>query len=339
MKEEKRIVYLDYLRVIATFFVIILHISGQNFNNIGIRTLEFHAINIYDSLSRFTVPIFVMISGALFLNSTKKITLKKLYSKNILRLVTAFIFWSLLYTLSMYIITPKGIQSFILDFITGYYHLWFIYMLMGLYILTPLLRKITESKDTMEYFLIIGFIVNFIIPFIFKIPKLSYFNSIYNSIGLKMVYGYSFYYVLGYYLFKHEMKEKNQKIVYALGILGALATIILTFILSNYYNKAIPLFYDNFSITIFFQCLALFTFAKYKLNNYKLEKVINISKYCFGIYLVHALIINVLNVLNMNSLTFNTFISIPIISIIVFIVSFIISYIINKIPFINKYIV
>ena len=65
--ESKRIIYFDYLRAIAVFSVIVLHVAAQNWHNADTNTFEWNVFNIYDGVSRWAVPIFVMISGALFL--------------------------------------------------------------------------------------------------------------------------------------------------------------------------------------------------------------------------------------------------------------------------------
>ena len=64
---KERIIYFDYLRVLATMAVIFLHVAAQNWYNTDINTLNWHVFNIYDSIVRWGVPIFIMISGALFL--------------------------------------------------------------------------------------------------------------------------------------------------------------------------------------------------------------------------------------------------------------------------------
>ena len=95
--KEQRIVYFDYLRIIAIFAVVVLHFAAQNWDNIDVSSFEWQVFNLYDAVAAWGVPVFVMISGALFLG--KELTLKKLYGKYILRIVTAFFFWSVLYAL------------------------------------------------------------------------------------------------------------------------------------------------------------------------------------------------------------------------------------------------
>lgn len=85
--------YCDYLRVFATFAVVVLHVSATNWYITDVNVMEWQAFNFYDSIVRWGVPIFVMISGSLFLG--RDVSLKKIYSKYILRMVVAFVFWSL----------------------------------------------------------------------------------------------------------------------------------------------------------------------------------------------------------------------------------------------------
>lgn len=90
--QTERTVYLDYLRVLATFAVMIIHISSVNWYSTDVNGYDWQVLNFYDSIVRWGVPIFVMISGSIFLN--REIYMKRIYSKNILRLVVAFVVWS-----------------------------------------------------------------------------------------------------------------------------------------------------------------------------------------------------------------------------------------------------
>lgn len=92
-KDENRLLYLDILRIMAMFAVIILHISGQYWDEMEMFTYEWNILNIYDSCVRWSVPIFAMISGALFLGKDK--TIKDILCKNTPRIVSAFFFCQL----------------------------------------------------------------------------------------------------------------------------------------------------------------------------------------------------------------------------------------------------
>lgn len=75
-----RVIYFDYLRIISVFAVIVLHISGQNWNGTDVSSFEWNVFNAFDSLTRWCVPVFVMISGALFLDKEQPL---KSFSKKI----------------------------------------------------------------------------------------------------------------------------------------------------------------------------------------------------------------------------------------------------------------
>ena len=87
----KRIYWLDLLRIISILSMILLHVAASFWYVSPSNSYNWIIMNIYDSLVRFCVPVFLMISGALFL-SQKEINIKKLYTKNILRLLISLIF-------------------------------------------------------------------------------------------------------------------------------------------------------------------------------------------------------------------------------------------------------
>jgi len=344
-RRPDRVIYFDYLRILATVAVIVLHVSNQKWGSTDVNSFEWNVFNIYDSAVRWAVPIFVMISGALFLNNENPVSIKKLYTKNIFRIITAFAFWSLFYTLIYNIGKPIGLKSMMVTFLNGHYHMWFLFMIVGLYIVVPVLRKITESLDVTKYFLILALIFTFIVPYLLKLPVLSEFSGLYESLELHLVLGFSGYFVCGYYLYRVDLSKKAQNIIYLLGILAFIFTAVFTALLSIYRQKASNLFYDELAFNVMLESIAVFVFVKYKLNrkftNEKLNKlVLNLSKYSFGIYLIHIFIMDIFRImLGFNTLSFNALLSVPVITIIVFLISLLLSLGLNKIPFLKKYIV
>ena len=138
----ERVAYLDLLRVVSICFVVMIHTVYQSFNSLPVEGWEWQTLNVYDSLSRWAVPIFVMISGALFLDRQKP--LREILKKNVLRLVTAYLFWLAVYSVINQIYY-HDFDSTLTHIIKGHYHMWFILMIIGLYLVTPLLRKIVED--------------------------------------------------------------------------------------------------------------------------------------------------------------------------------------------------
>ena len=98
---RSRVVYLDCLRIFATFIMIQAHVAAQNWFNADVRGFTWNVFNVYDSFGRCSVSIFAMITGTIYGSQDRSLDLKKLYGKNILRFLTAFFFWSAAYAIIM----------------------------------------------------------------------------------------------------------------------------------------------------------------------------------------------------------------------------------------------
>ena len=353
---KKRIIYLDYLRVAAIMSVVILHVAAQNWYNLDGQSLEWNIFNFYDSIVRWGVPIFVMISGSLFLS--KKIETKSIYIKNVLKLVIVYFVWSIFYgifvPIDKFIMIIEGKISYkliITNIIEGCYHMWFIPMIIGIYMCIPIIKQIIKSKSIMKYFMRLSLVFSFIVPQIvwffndfiggFFTEIINKINSIISNMNMHLVLGFTFYFILGYILNNINLEKYQRNIIYILGTIGFSSTVLLNAIIAWKTNQPCPTYYDNFSINVLLESIAIHTFFKYKIfNSKKLNAVISkLSKYSFGAYLSHIFVIEALQSLGLNTLLFSPIISVPIISIITIIISYIISFILNKIPKINKWIV
>lgn len=345
---KERTWYFDLLRIFATFMVIVLHVSAQNFSSVPVSSFEWNVFNVFDSVTRWTVPVFVMISGALFLDG--EYTIEKIYKKYILRIVTAFIFWSATYAIFKMVRTNCGLKETLWQLVTGPVHMWFLYMIVGVYMLIPILKKIIVQKDITKYFLVLGFAFSCFIPQLISVcgyvfPTLSKLTkSLIASVDFNFAVGFVFYFVLGYYLSKADISKKLQSIIYLGGVCGLIITIGMTDVISLLSGQPKVDFYGNFTINVLLESIAIFVFFKYKLSlqpsKARATLIAKLSKYSFGVYLAHMLVIEVLrDVFKLNTLTFNPILSIPIIAILVFLISFLISGILNHIPILKKYVV
>lgn len=347
--KNQRVVYFDILRILAISFVMVLHVSSANWYQIDINSFEWRMMNLYDSISRWSVPVLVMISGALFLS--RDITIKKFYKNYILRIVLAFIAWSFAYSFYFDMIGGKGFYSFVTSFLQGPYHMWFLFMIVGLYMITPFLKKIVSDKRLTKYFLALAVIFAIIVPEAINILKVfsSHYGdlvaAVVHSAHLKFVLGYTVYYILGFLLSNITLSKKLKVCIYIFGIIGFISTALLTETVSKRLNTKIDFFYDNFTVNVFFEAVFVFVFVKGIMEKHRFsEKTVMLisalSKYSFGAYLVHVLIITLLGELfNLHSLSFNSAFSIPFVSVIVFIISFAISAILNHVPIVKKYLV
>ena len=131
-------------------------------------------------------------------------------------------------------------------------------------------------------------------------------------------------------------------IIYIMGVLGFFLTVYLSWIVSIKAQIALENYYGPWRVNVLFESVAVYIWFKYKKYNIKKLNVfvVKLSEYSFGAYLVHALVIERLNIFfGLNSLSLNPCFSVVLISILVFIISFMISGILNNIPGLKKYIV
>lgn len=345
----KRTDYFDYLRLIATLMVIFVHVTGQGWYDTSVDSFEWNALNFYNSCGRCSVPIFVMISGALFLEGNHSI--EKILKKYIFRIAAAYIIWSVGYAIFNALMNGFDLRVLLNEIIVGPYHMWYLLMISGIYLLIPFFKKITESEELMKYFMILSAVFGVFIPHILKlfgvfIPVLETLaTKLLNDMEFHFTLGYVGFFIAGYYINKKDISKKTQKIIYVLGILGIIGTVVLSAWISMLFGEPREEFYKCNSINVSLIGVALFTFGKYYLNNInlsdKIKKAIRIlSKYSFGAYLVHVMVIETLShVVGLEIVYTNPAWAVPVISIIVAILSFAISGIINHIPFLNKYIV
>ena len=151
---DDRVFYLDLVKIVSMFFVVLIHMfsfvltTGQY--SVGSNYWMF--ANIVDSLARPSVPLFVMVSGALFLDPNKKIETNSIWRRRIPKLVIAYIIWSMVYSVLHYLNgSISDVRELLLFFLTGERHLWFVFMIIGLYALIPPLRCIARDIQLCAY--------------------------------------------------------------------------------------------------------------------------------------------------------------------------------------------
>ena len=354
---KKRVVYFDYLRVIATMSVALAHISTFHWSDFSGRSLYWNIFNFFVIMIRWAVPVFVMLSGALFLS--KDVDIKKLYKKNVLRMVVVYLAWGAFYTLvfPLYNWIRHGepmlsLGEIILGTVSGSYHMWFIPMVTGLYICAPVIRKIVQDRKIAMYFVSLAFV------FVFLFPGLVQFCYDFGSgwllkfaeamevvvsfdMQLSFVAGYTVYFILGYLLETTELTKKQRTIIYILGIAGFISALGLNSIVAWKTSEPCSTYYEAFCTNTFFSTIAVHTWFKYRdYPNEKLNQfVFSLSKYSFGVYLVHAFVLDILDILGMTAITWHPAYGIPFVSLLAIIMSFGFSWVIHKIPVLNKWIV
>jgi len=335
--------WINTLRVKAMFWVVILHTTSPMLMAYGKEPNSYWLIaDIYNATSRFGVPVFVMITGALLL--PRDYELGGFLKKRLGRIIPPFIFWSAVYiTYSWYNedITftdhiGANISLVLHQFQVGaYYHLWYVYMLIGLYFIIPILSRFVRAAKEKEivYFLLVWFVVMTLMQ-----PYLVKYNP---QIDIHYITGYIGYLVLGYYLATKQFPAWMN--IRWFGILFGVSLLIIivgTYLASMATNSLSTVFYEPISPTIVLLSGSAFMLGRLVTVKWppRLKKARDfIDKYTFGIYLSHALILTLFDDpdigININYKLCTPIVSIPLTALLVFFSSLFLVWLISKIPF------
>ena len=298
MEKYEKTAYLTLLSVTSAIAVVFLHVNSC-FWQFSKESYWFSA-NIIECVFYFAVPIFFMITGATLIDYKERYSDLEYAKKRIKKTFIPFIIWSLiglileviLKKIDTSIIGLKYIFNGIVNTsIISIY--WFFIPLFYIYLIIPLLTRIPKKnrKGIFTYLVILCFIINSLIPFLIKVLNIKNLDfPIYITIGN----GYIFFVLIGYLLKEYDV-GKLKKLIYVLAILGLLAHIIGTYYLSNKASMIVGTFKDYINVPSVLYAVGVFVFFKdvgNKIMKTKFSKLINmLSKYTFGIYLVHVHII------------------------------------------------
>lgn len=277
---------IDTLRTIAALLVIMIHVA-VGYVNPGMKSqnfdLSFWTGNVLDSFSRICVPLFIMISGMFLIGRNE--TFRESYEKRAAKILIPLTFWSFLYL--VYLITLRrvanvdpDIDSLLKSVILGqpFYHLWYLYMLIGLYLVTPILNLIIPivSRRTL-WAVSIGFLL------------FGMVHGIYNlAVGNNLIFLLWFIDYLGYYLIGYLIRDSEIRIPSSVWLITYIISGVLISLLSFYTARLWGnlYFYSFLSPLVIIASVSFFLwFTRLRLRENLFSRISHLT---FGVYLIHA---------------------------------------------------
>ncbi len=324
---QKRYNYIDILRTISVFAVVFLHVLVPKVVLYGFAPLLSWDASIFlSSLTRFAVPLFVMVSGALLLDNKQERD-SAFFRKRMLRIGIPLMFWVTVYAYFRHSVDGLPFSfSFILNqllFNQPYEHLYFLVILLELMVLTPYLRRHMNTSNTLSKLLPLLLII------------LTTFLWVPNRFVLFLFVPYISYYILGNIL-KNIDTSKLLPISAAMLALSILGTFLLTHFLTVSGVTDNLYFFSFTNPIVFITTVSLFIIVKEICRGKKtLPFSESISSHAMGIYLIHPLILFFFNqIVTMNNGMY-IFLS-PIIALAVLLSSFGVSLALEKVPVMRK---
>lgn len=286
--------YLNTVRVLALAGVIMGHIFITICAYFApvLTPIEQYSCTVLRNLWYWCIPLFVMISGVLFLDPYKDISLKKLFGKYILRIILALCVFGIPYSFaellvsSGYRFTIRQTGAAVLHILRGtaQNHLWYLYMIIGLYLVIPILKGFVSyiERKGLEYMLIVLFIFTSIMPFLKTI--FAFKTGFYIPVDSV----YVFYLLTGHYIHHYNIKIHT-------GILIGIILMYVVYVTIMPINSGMIVPESNGSIlslepeSPFVALISLALFCLFHQKNIKNNLADFLSPLCFGIYLIHPL--------------------------------------------------
>ena len=266
---------IDIIRIFAFVFIVFLHTLNRQFG-VDVWMGGYAIISI-------GVNLFIMISGYLLLDKTEEAIV--FFKKRILNILPLFLVFNIIYIYFgkipiMPVLKGKTISAS---------HFWYVYMILGLYLLTPWLQKVLKYAEKETLFVVfLWFLCNILNPY------LRYFNLAEIPFSNFPLTGFIGYYILGYFVKKYDNKVKRTSfiLIIVIYVLGFLLSFLSTKYVLAVTGKRVSDFFDKNSLGTFIMTLSFFVFWC-KFNFSKRDRIIKIvADSTYFAFLVHLIVLH-----------------------------------------------
>ena len=343
MTSKNHILGYSYLRAVACIAIIVLHTVYSTVllygNELGKWDTAISMV-IVDCMM-WAVPCFIMVTGALLLDPKRTITYKKLFRKYIFRIFAALILFGMFFRIFDMLmdkepVNIKGFLQGIYEIFTGtsWSHIWYLYLLIGLYLLLPFYKKIADNSGKNE----IKYLLGIYVLFLSILPLLQLWN-LNCGFYIHVSTIYPFYLFCGYAISKYII-QPSKAISLLLFVIGTVLIMIFTIIRWLCNMPGLEIFWGYSSFLVIIQAIGLFSLLKdVEERGLRILKwiLIKIDACSFGIYLIHMIFVRlVLRYMEFNPYKNGGVIAFIVLVLGILIISYIVTWILKKIPFLKS---
>jgi len=353
-KNEGVALPVDLIRTVAIILVILLHAAIEGNPKLDIMSPQgiqlWWTSNIYNSISRTAVPLFVMLTGALLLQPNKAAEpLQVFFKKRWNRIGIPVLFWGAIFF--AWDFSVKGLPLTLVSVLQGvlagpYVHFWYLYILIGLYLITPLFRIVVAHADwkIIKYFLVLWFVGSGIIPLITLYASISP-QAVWFKDNVFLLTGLLGYFILGAYIAKLRLRTS---ILSLMLVSSSAFTIVGTyFLVATLGEQYSQFFLDASSFSVIIASVTLFLILA-SIPNQKIEnkiprgsKVLQIiSQNTLPIYLFHIIVLETLQQgylgVKISVTNLNPILEIPLVTAVTLVICLAIIVPLKKIPYVKR---
>ena len=288
-QSDLRLRQLDSARWLAALAVVLLHCAALAVSSPeAYGSYAWLAANAYDSAVRWCVPVFVMVSGALLLSPQKSEPLGRYYGKRLARVLLPLVFWTAFYMAWSALLNrldhnPVETGAWLARLAEGnpYYHLWYLYMIAGLYLFAPFVRDwYARTSVRRRLFWLAALFGVAVADTVYR-----YATGAPRGFFMTWFVPYLGYFVAGRMIFAGDLRVPRP----ALALAGSIAATALGVAVLSSDDGLNLYFYEYFSVTVTLMSLAALQLI---LDHPRLPSLPPLAPLTFGVYLVHPVFID-----------------------------------------------
>ena len=342
---------LSHVRAISCIAVVILHTFFACFSFVGKDTIQYRSAVLIRNLMFWSVPCFVMVTGALLLDPSRNISYTKVFGKYIPRMLAALVVFSALFLLvdigfGFTSWSRDTVPEFFKSLLTGqgqWSHMWYLYTMIGLYLIMPVLHAFVRVSDRKA----LGALTLIFFIFLSVVPILSTVTDLPFGIYIPVITIYPLYLVLGRFLVtdglqteetsgeKQKGRGRRTGLFSCLIVAFAIGISICTLIYLHKDNAMLREMVTDYSFPIIvLGAVGVFGLTESLGGHNKVLEFID--KHAFGIYLIHMVPLKILAVKKL----FNPFDVgvwfVFVVAVGIFLISLLITYLLRLLPIVRK---
>ena len=316
----------DVVRVFACVAVITAHVSTWViYNNPSLENPQWWISNFFDAAMRWPVPVFIMVTGALLIPKARATTVQNFWRQRLPRVIVLAVSWSGIYVFISHFITHNlNHVGFMLAAMGDqpFYHLWYLYLAILLYILIPFVQKALDRIGLQSIVLMI--ILSLVISTVAGWPE---FGGRYTAFT---VFAYVAYLAIGYIVCNLPKLSKRGFIINsAIVCLCWMTSSALSAVLLPRFGSAGWEF--MFSMTQGLVAIMAIAVIRLLLSIEWQFNVAPLARLTLGIYAVHPLWVLALSKIDITGFTFGPALGIPLTSALVFWLSAATAFLLSKV--------
>lgn len=346
MIHKERENFIDRLRVAATCAVVLLHtITGiMDITDMSTYGSEKTGFLVLLDLITWCVPVFVLISGYLFLDPAREISFGKMIRKYCRRILLALLVFGIPYAFIEMVLTERAVQFGMFKkalwmVCTGntWSHMWYLYMILLLYVLTPALKKMLSAMSNMMIYTVLAFLLlgSSIFPFL---------NHMYGTDRLVHLPDggiYFFYYIAGYLLAKRKPVSSEHKSTLQFMLFAVVSFLFTGMVASRLVGDYGVRMAYNYPFTVMASVLLFILFRRWE-PYFQTKNPLHwkrAGELCFAIYLIHPIFLNLLyKGMHFELLKYPLRVYLPCVFLMVLLVSAVAAWVLRQISFLKKYV-